>query len=277
MKRLLVVLLVVGILTAWAPTPRAMGLLPTPAGAYPTVSVSGFWDLPAKVDLSPSMPPVGDQGGLGSCAAWAAAYYVRSYQEGVQNGYVPRNPNQIMSPAFVYNQRRNDSSGMYFDDAVGILKDHGAASLATMPYDKRDDKTQPTMRARYEASRLKSEGGAALFIGNRADSPKIIKQKLASGIPVIVGVFVYQNFFWAGKEPIGVPESKTLSYGYHAITIVGYDEVTRLFRCVNSWGTNWGDEGYAWLTYDFVREIVWEAWVIYDTDTVAPIAPRTLG
>ena len=34
--------------------------------------------LPVAVDLSDRMPPVGDQGGLGSCGAWAVAYAARS-------------------------------------------------------------------------------------------------------------------------------------------------------------------------------------------------------
>src|ERR1700691_3328518 len=35
--------------------------------------------LPVAVDLSDRMPQVGDQGGLGSCGAWAVAYAARSY------------------------------------------------------------------------------------------------------------------------------------------------------------------------------------------------------
>jgi hypothetical protein len=37
--------------------------------------------LPAVVDHSSNMPPVGDQGGQGSCVGWASAYALKSSQE----------------------------------------------------------------------------------------------------------------------------------------------------------------------------------------------------
>jgi C1A family cysteine protease len=37
----------------------------------------------------------------------------------------------------------------------------------------------------------------------------------------------------------------------HAVLIVGYDDTLEAFKFVNSWGTFWGNEGYAWLSYNF--------------------------
>jgi len=37
--------------------------------------------LPAQVDLSGDMPPVGNQGNQLSCTAWSVAYAVRTYIE----------------------------------------------------------------------------------------------------------------------------------------------------------------------------------------------------
>ncbi|MCB1167778.1 MAG: hypothetical protein KDK33_16595, partial [Leptospiraceae bacterium] len=39
--------------------------------------------LPSSTDLSPNMPPVGNQGQQASCVAWAVAYATKSYQEKV--------------------------------------------------------------------------------------------------------------------------------------------------------------------------------------------------
>jgi hypothetical protein len=39
----------------------------------------------------------------------------------------------------------------------------------------------------------------------------------------------------------------------HVMLIVGYDDSKQMFRVKNSWGTNWADQGYAWVSYDFVR------------------------
>jgi C1A family cysteine protease len=37
--------------------------------------------------------------------------------------------------------------------------------------------------------------------------------------------------------------------GGHAVLLVGYDLNSRLWRVRNSWGTGWGEGGYAWLPW----------------------------
>ena len=50
----------------------------------------------------------------------------------------------------------------------------------------------------------------------------------------------------------------------HAITIIGYDDNVNggSFRVVNSWGNEWGDEGYFWLKYKDFKMIAYEAYVM---------------
>ena len=75
------------------------GLLSLPAGAAAPTNFTGLkpatpeqlrgvplaatpfsgTDLPEKVDLSPHMPPPGDQGNQNSCVGWATAYALKSY------------------------------------------------------------------------------------------------------------------------------------------------------------------------------------------------------
>lgn len=40
------------------------------------------------------------------------------------------------------------------------------------------------------------------------------------------------------------------STGGHVMTIVGYDDDNQRFRVLNSWGDEWGDDGYFYMTYD---------------------------
>ena len=60
----------------------------------------------------------------------------------------------------------------------------------------------------------------------------------------------------------------------HAILIVGYNDEIGAFKFVNSWGANWGNQGYGWLTYDyflpenhelFVQGYM-ESYITYDID-----------
>jgi C1A family cysteine protease len=40
--------------------------------------------------------------------------------------------------------------------------------------------------------------------------------------------------------------------GGHAVTMVGYNDTTKMFMCANSWGPSWGAGGYFYLPYDYV-------------------------
>src|SRR3954453_2101420 len=63
-------------------------------------------DLPASVDLTPYAMPVGDQGQVGSCAAWAADYSSMGYwmnKQGIAGG--------PLAPMYTYSQYSAKYSG----------------------------------------------------------------------------------------------------------------------------------------------------------------------
>ncbi len=59
---------------------------------------------------------------------------------------------------------------------------------------------------------------------------------------------------------------------WHAMAVVGYDEGRQAFRVVNSWGTHWGDAGYAWIDFATFGLLVGEAYAMkmQPQQTVAP-------
>lgn len=57
-----------------------------------------------RVDLSGEVPPVGNQGGQGSCGAWATSYYHRSQLEYRERHWDLADPNHRFSPSFLCNQ-----------------------------------------------------------------------------------------------------------------------------------------------------------------------------
>ena len=93
-----------------------------------------------------------------------------------------------------------------------------------------------------------------------------IKVILASGFPAVFG-FIYDETYdrLGGKEatdggqivcPQTPEEVKALrdSGQGHAVLAVGYDDDRRAFLIQNSWGRDWGQQGYGWLAYDYVRQ-----------------------
>ena len=38
----------------------------------------------------------------------------------------------------------------------------------------------------------------------------------------------------------------------HSICLIGYDDVNKRFKFINSWGTSWGVGGYGFISYDLL-------------------------
>lgn len=73
-----------------------------------------------------------------------------------------------------------------------------------------------------------------------------VKDSLAQGKPVIVGIAVYSEFMddvAAGTGDISLPRRGSQMQGNHAVLVIGYDDYEGKWICRNSWGPNWGDRG----------------------------------
>lgn len=95
-----------------------------------------------------------------------------------------------------------------------------------------------------------------------------VKQALAAGYPVCVGVNVDQAFEdQGGKTPVGPCGPHPL--GGHMLCVVGYKTDAKgnvAFRVVNSWGPAWADGGFFWAT---------AAWLMSASDVYAiTVTPR---
>ncbi len=225
--------------------------------------------LPSEVDLSPNMPPVGNQGMQGSCVAWSTGYANKSYHEFIerkdsqnwkytQNG--APNPKVLFSPAFIYNQiNGGKDNGSSIHDAMSLIVSRGALTLDLMPYDVNNYTRQPSPDQLQFASKFKAKE----FQKVRYNDPSEIKAQLAQNRPVVVGILVDEGFNDLRGKTI-YKEQKGQSFGGHAITIVGYNDSTNAFKFQNSWGTTWGDNGFGYIDYRFLAKVCKSAYVMVD-------------
>lgn len=194
-----------------------------------------------------SAPPVGDQGTEGSCVGWGVGYAATSiirYPD-FNNWNTARR-----SPSYVYNQIKVGScaSGSYVSDALNLCKNQGVCSIVSMPYLDGQCYINPTNSQRNEASQNKVTGWSSL---NRKDI-KGIKQALDLGYPVPIAFDVTKAFDDMGNRDGIWDNNYGTVRGGHCTCIVGYDNKKKMFKVENSWGSNWGDNGYFWVTYDLV-------------------------
>jgi len=241
-------------------------------------------DLPEDYDLSSDMPPVRSQGNQGSCVAWATSYYLKSYQEKIQYDYEYESYQDVMSPAFVYNQSKannNCNSGSAIVDALDVLKELGANNWKDFPYSDAQCSNFPTEELLIRATQNKIKEYFQVGIPESNTDINytlinLIKTLISEKNPIVVSldwqdlIFETQN-----GETIATSfnQNSTDECG-HAVLIVGYDNQINGFKFVNSWGTSYGNEGYGWISYDFFlpfddvnfQEGLYEAYIAYDED-----------
>ncbi|MFZ0391968.1 MAG: choice-of-anchor D domain-containing protein, partial [Calditrichia bacterium] len=207
------------------------------------------------------LPPVGNQGSQGSCTAWAVSYYFKTHQEASEKLWDTSLPEHQCSPAFIYNLiNGGEDGGSFISDAFLALEDFGAGTMADMPYNAGNFTDWPGERAFENGMPFRTQ--ATYFISTTSNyGISQIKSVLSTGKVLVIGISVYPNFdnISSYNYTYCVNDVTGGVRGGHAVTIVGYDDskVTSdgvgAFRMINSWGTNWGQQGYWWMSYEAVK------------------------
>ena len=235
--------------------------------------------LPESIDLSSFLPPVGNQGKQGSCVAWATGYYLKGYQENLEDANNSiQNPNNLLSPAFIYNQIKvaDCSSGSQIPSALELISNMGIVTLSEMPYnenecDKQPSETQINLAEENKIISFSYLDGNTLF-----DQAKAF---LNNNQPIVVAISIDRNHF--GKIDTNgdaVYREFENADGAHALLVVGYNDAKNAFKAVNSWSSGWGNNGFVWIDYKAFQEvlntnsvfkILCEAWVSEDKINIA--------
>ncbi len=240
--------------------------------------------LPERVSLEKYAPDRLNQGQQGSCVAWASAYAARSIMETRANGQNPNN--NTFSPAFLYNQiALENCQGSYLKNAMEVMHNKGLAPYKEMPYDENDCSSKPNNMALRSAEDYKITGYNRLTGGRNGEDTRsvnmlAIKQNIAQGAPVVIGMMVGGSFMqnMMGKDTWQSTDAdrQMNGFGGHAMCIIGYDDYKFApnmggFQIMNSWGKEWGVNGIAWVSYDDFEFFGKEAYGIYPmADAAAP-------
>ena len=197
------------------------------------------------------MPAVGNQGGEGSCVAFAVGYGARSAEHYYKtNAGSYSNSTNVFSPEFLYNQVKFSTdcgSGTSMQKALDLIVLKGISTFQSMPYSSTNGcSLLPTSVQLSEALNYKINGYSKIINTDKV----AIKSMVSQNHPVIVTViadnsfvnaktgFIWKVFSGSGNLP-------------HCIVICGYDDSKNAYKVMNSWGTTWGDAGYSWIDYDF--------------------------
>lgn len=225
-----------------------------------------------NVDLSNFCTSVKNQGGTGSCTAFAVVglmeyIHKRALNNGVEDVYSEKftyydtRVNQLGWPA-------SEDTGAYLRNAMASVVHAGAAPEEKFPYN--DFHSEIPAQAVFDAATKNQVVSYAKVPEGSSDAERAqtladCLQLLQEGYP-LVGGFVCYDSLWSAVDGVLAPPGGTV-IGGHAILIVGYDEGKKLFKFKNSWSSAWGDAGYGYLPYEYLlKGELWDLWTVFSQE-----------
>ncbi len=225
-----------------------------------------------NVDLREWCSPVENQGAIGSCTAHAASGVVEYFQRRAYDEHLEA------SRLFIYKTTRN-LMGVTGDTGGWLRNTMGALVLCGAPLEKYWEYTdvdpdfdeEPSsfvyaVADNFETLKYFCHDPLGAAIGKKAVLDGV-KSYIAAGVPSMFGFFGFPSFSETDKDgaiPFPCPNEQA-EWG-HAVVAVGYDDKKEVKnpRCNkktkgallirNSWGKEWGDDGYGWLPYEYVLQ-----------------------
>lgn len=202
-------------------------------------------ELPHSIDLRIAMPPVYDQGSLGSCTGNAIAGAI---------DFLDKRSTTPSRLFIYYNERAMEGTikqdaGAYIRDGIKSVNKLGVCDETKWPYVVGKFANKPNKTAFAQAAQRKVLGY------QRITSLQSMKTCLASGKPFVFGFSVYESFESDHVAALGVidlPRPGERVLGGHAVLAVGYDDFSQRLIVRNSWGADWGQKGYFSMPYDYV-------------------------
>jgi len=233
-----------------------------------------YLNLPIKATLKNFAPYPDSQGQFGTCAAWAVAYSARTIVEAKNKNWTNRTniTENAFSPGFQFRVNQPytlspNCDGAYTSEVVKSLQlysfsKHSFDKIAKQPlcpvFDINKLSPQITQNPLSEYS---------VLWNSRFDSieGKVIRAKksLSEGNPVVISMIVPLSFQYINNTGLWNPKTNDMphpQHGRHAMTVVGYDDTLfgGVFEIQNSWGQEWGNQGYAYVKYEDFGKYVYQ-------------------
>ncbi|KAM7503362.1 hypothetical protein LguiB_002266 [Lonicera macranthoides] len=202
-------------------------------------------DLPSEVDWREkgAVTPIKDQGACGSCWAFSAVAAVEGIHQ-IKTGKIISLSEQELVDCDVQGENKGCKGGLMEDAFQFIIKTGGLTTESDYPYLGRD--------AQCDDSKLKNHvvniTGYNLVPENDENSLQATVATQPVSVAIDAGGFSFQ-FYLSG-----------VFSGYcgtdlnHGVTVVGYGtELGEKYWLVkNSWGMDWGEDGYMKMMRGFV-------------------------
>ena len=222
-----------------------------------------YTPLPLSASIKEYCPKPLSQRMENTSPGWAAAYGARTILEAKRRNI--KDPLEIrsisFSPVFNYFMAKpvnveDCSVPVKLPDVLESMKFYGVPKYVdfrkSCPSELSDD-----VYALAAENRITDYYKLFDTDASRDDKVESVKRSLSKGSPVVIGMSIGGSFqsvrgeFWQPREVLNMEEQPG-----HALVVVGYDDTkfTGAFEVMNSWGSDWGNDGFMWIRYkDFAE------------------------
>lgn len=207
--------------------------------------------LPQDADLKSYFPPIKNQGSQGACASFSLTSVFEYFLSNEAHQY------EDMSEAYVYYNARaisgntNIDNGATLHDVIHGMADKGVCIEELCKYNPATFDEKPSEKA-YEDGETRRVTTAKTVPVN----VDVIKSAINEGYPVVGCFKIFKSLQnnTSGYVPMPTDAERKDDDGFHAMVICGYNDNHGHFIVRNSWGTGFGDNGYCYLPYSYVRD-----------------------
>jgi len=211
--------------------------------------------LPSNVDHQKRLQPVRDQGDRPTCLAFAATC---GHEDKRQQEI--RIVERLSEEALYWGCKQidaDDEGGTTYESASVALERWGQPTEESWPYEATIEGDGPSPLPKGMAA---GEGWFRRSIAEISTDLEQVKALLAAGGLVLLGLELMDSFLRPDAGYIPAPSPDDTSLGGHAVVAVGYDDESGSLIVRNSWGTEWGIDGYGYLPYSYYAKHSLDSW-----------------
>jgi hypothetical protein len=224
--------------------------------------------LPKSQSLRRYCPSIRRQE-VANCVGWAAAYAGLTIAQNAKMGVTDYYEKQLRAfdANFLYGLIRSETDdwcqeGTTLFDALYVLQYFGCKPEIWEPWFDCNEhgKYNDFTLAIASFNKINEYNSVPVEPGLEA-----VKMAILYELPVLIGVNLTESFKAGSSTNNGVwsPKMGEMNIGGHAMCVVGYDDYKYggAFEVMNSWGEEFGDQGFIWIKYSDFYKIVQEAYV----------------
>jgi Papain family cysteine protease len=219
--------------------------------------------IPASKDLRATWWRIADQGSTGSCVGWACADSVVRWHFVKAARLTETTP---LSPRFLWMASKEtdpfltrpttfiETEGTSLKAALDVARKFGVVRDSTLPFGS--GRLYPGQASTFYAIAAQLKIVAYFNLGTNQTNWRIW---LATNGPILTRLNVDDTWYKATVNDGNMDEYfPDTARGGHAVALVGYSSGRFIVR--NSWGTDWGDDGFAYASLAYAQDAFTEAY-----------------